>query len=457
MSISRAELDELDDFARSYGFHYDTIDSAELLGDFCGEMERGLLGEPSSLLMLPSYLSPRSSLPPGKTVVALDAGGTNLRVSRIRFDKDGRPEQLVTERAPMPGTRGQLSAEAFYDELACAAAPCFEGADEIEGMGFCFSYEMEVAKDGDGIPIALSKEVDAPAIIGKSLGAGLRAALAKRGIKAPPRIVFLNDTTATLLSGIAQIPARAADKTRDDGMTAPDRLGVGAGGTMGFILGTGLNTAYLETSIPKINFHSKDAPQIVVAESGAWAHCRQGQLDREFDATTAAPGFHTLEKATSGAYLGGLSLHILKQALRDKLIDCADELFALEKLETRDLNEFLHRPLALEGILGGLFSADEYEALSRVLYIMSIITERAALFSAVVIAGTVEHTGEGFDPLRPFRIAVEGTTFMRYHHLRESIEGHLRRLLCGKRPRFYLLSPVEQASLFGAAVAALPG
>ncbi|MDR2467495.1 MAG: hexokinase [Spirochaetaceae bacterium] len=454
MAINTAVLD---DFARYYGFHYACIDAESLVQDFCVDMERGLRGDSSSLPMIPSHLSPISVVPPNKTVVALDAGGTNLRVSRIRFDEHGRPVPFITERAPMPGTQGRLSAAEFFDELAHAAAPCFSGAEAITGMGFCFSYEMEVTKDGDGIPGAMSKEVDVPELTGRSLGAGLREALAKRGISAPEHIVFLNDTTATLLAGVTQIPVRPADKTRDSGEMAPDKIGVEAGELMGFILGTGVNTAYMERSIPKINFNSCERPQIVVAESGAWAQRWQGLLDREFDAATTIPGFHILEKAVAGAYLGGLVLLIYKRAIHEKLLCWAGQeaLLQMSHLETRDLNEFLHRPLALEGVLGSLFSPADRDTVAAAVYLASLVTERAALLSAGLIAGTVEHVGAGFNPLSPFRIAVEGTTFMRYHHLRESLEGHLHRLLCRKAPRFYRIAPVEHASLFGAAVAAL--
>lgn len=437
---------EIDDFARFYGFHYDKIEPRSLLREFRIAMERGLRGENSSLPMIPSYINAAVSAPAGKAVVALDAGGTNLRVSRIRFDSDGKPLALLTERRPMPGTQGRLSALEFFDELAAACAPCFEGEGAVEGIGFCFSYEMEVTESGDGIPVALSKEVDAPEIVGKSLGAGLREALLRRGIKAPERIVFLNDTTATLLSGAVQIPVGKYDGAAD-AVASP---------VIGFILGTGINTAYPESSIPKIGFDSACAPQIVVAESGGWDFPWLGALDRGFDATTKLPGYHTLEKAASGAYLGQLSLFILKQALREKLISFArqDELLALEKLETRDLNDFLQDPFCLSGVLGGLFAQNERESLEKVLYLESILTERAALLAAGLVAGTIDHIGAGFSPFCPVRIAVEGTTFERYHHIRGSFQSRLHELLCRKCPRFYIVSTVEQASLFGAAAAA---
>jgi hexokinase len=447
---------ELDDFARHYGFHYDIIEPEALVRDFCVDMERGLLGESSSMPMIPSHLKPVSKVPPGKTVIALDAGGTNLRAARIHFDKNGKAISEAERNTAMPGTRGRLSAEEFYDEIAAAALPLLEEDTHIEGIGFCFSYPMDMTEDGDGLPLAFSKELDAPEAVGKPVGKGLRDALLKQNIKAPSRIVLLNDTAATLLWGIADIPPRFPDKTVDTLSYGEDTIGLESGPVIGFILGTGFNTAYPEKSIPKISYNS-ETPQIVVHESGTFLNRYQGILDKEFDASTKNPGMYTTEKAAAGAYLGPLSLHILKRAISDSVLQFkkSEQLQAIEKLETKDLNAFLNNPLALSGPLGKLFDSTERSAISSILYLESIISERAALLSAAVLAGTIEHIDGGNDPLVPTRIAVEGTTYLRFFHLRESLEARLRTLLSKTTPRHYIISPVSRASLFGAAVAAL--
>jgi hexokinase len=42
-----------------------------------------------------------------------------------------------------------------------------------------------------------------------------------------------------------------------------------------------------------------------------------------------------------------------------------------------------------------------------------------------------------------------------YRGMREALESWLRIMLTKDKPRFYVITPVEQASLFGAAMAAL--
>jgi hexokinase len=444
---------ELSDFARYYGFHYDSLDPIALVKDVLIDMERGLAGLSSSLPMIPSYISPVSHLPPGKTVLALDAGGTNLRASLIHFDEHGKTVTQGTTKSPMPGTTGRVSAEQFFDMIADAALPLLSTAPKIEGIGFTFSYHMDIQSNADGILQSFSKEIDAPEVIGKAIGAGLREAFARKGHTYSGPITLLNDTAATLLSGLATIPA--------DGEAVPSKnaYGFSGGPVIGFILGTGFNTAYPETSIPKIGFESLSAPQIVVCETGTFNLRYRGPLDREYDSTTKNPGAYTLEKTTSGAYLGPLTLHILKQAIKDKVL-CfkkSGELLAMPHLETRFLNEFTHTPLAAEGPLGSLFGLDEGDALATVQYLTSIVTERAALFSAAVLAATVERLGASYEPYTPVRIAVEGTTYLIYKGMRRSLEAWLHYMLFKEKPRPYIISPVEQASLFGAAVAAMSG
>jgi hexokinase len=441
---------ELSDFARYYGFHYDAVDPHALVKEVRIEMERGLAGLSSSLPMLPSYITPVTHLPPGRAVLALDAGGTNLRSSLVHFNENGEAVAERTSKLPMPGTNGQVSAKEFFDAIADVTLSLINCA-KIEGIGFTFSYPMEITQDADGVLLAFSKEVNAPDVIGKAIGKGLRDALAAKGCTYSGPIVLLNDTVATLLSGLASIPADG------EAVHSNNDFGAAGGSVIGFILGTGFNTAYPETTIPKLGFNSPDSPQIVVCETGNFNVRYRGQLDREYDSTTKNPGSYALEKASSGAYLGPLTLHILKQAVQDKVISFrkSGELLAMPHLETRYLNEFTHAPLAAQGPLGSLFAPDESGALAAVQYITSIVTERGALFSAAVLAAIVERMNCDYEPYSPVRIAVEGTTYLIYKGMRRSLEAWLHRMLYKDKPCPYIIAPVEQASLFGAAVAAL--
>jgi hexokinase len=343
----------------------------------------------------------------------------------------------------MPGTKGRLNASQFFQAIADAALPLLAATPDIDGIGFTFSYHIDIQPNADGILIAFSKEVDAPDVIGKAVGVGLREALAHKGFAYDGPIVLLNDTVATLLAGLTAIPTDGAGNLAE-------------GPVAGLILGTGFNTAYPETSIPKIGFATKDAPQIVVAESGTYNFRHRGPLDAEFDRTTKSPGTYTLEKATSGAYIGPLTLHILKRAIADKVIRFrkSEECLAMPHLETKAFNEFANAPFATQNPFAALFGADEKETVSAVLHLSSILVERGAVLGAAVLAATAQRMRMGYKPDSPMRIAVEGTTFLRYKGMRRALESRLHTLLTKDDPVSYPIEPVDRASLYGAAVAA---
>jgi hexokinase len=430
------------DFARLYGFHYELCEPFALIEEFKDQMHKGLRGLPSSLAMIPSYLRPLRHVPRNGQVIALDAGGTNLRAALVKVTETGAIAAGEINKVPMPGTRGRVGGAEFFDQIAAAVTPLLNGTDrEVSGIGFCFSYPVEITEDTDGRMLQFSKEVDAPEVVGQFVGRGLRDALARQGMRVPERIVVLNDTVSTLLAGLGSM--------KSEGWGGP-------GPALGFILGTGANIAYPETSIPKIGFDDPRAPQVVVLESGNFAWPFRGDLDRRFDQTTKNPGAYTFEKATAGAYLGPLSLMIFKQALSDGLLEfrAALELEALSHLETRDLNAFMHDPLNRENPLAALFSDDEGDAIRTAIYLSWIVVERAGLLNAAALTAVLEHMEAAYDPAVPLRIAVEGTTFVVYQGMRRALESQLHRLLTVKGPRSYSIGTVEQASLFGAAVAA---
>ncbi|MDR1866671.1 MAG: hexokinase [Treponema sp.] len=428
------------DFARYYGFHYEVCDPHTLVREVLIDMERGLKGQPSSLPMIPSYLTPIQSVAPGKTVIALDAGGTNFRAALIHFDSEARAVIEHIEKVPMPGTQGQLNEEQFFNQIADLIVQLLELRSSVEGIGFCFSYPTEITEEADGIVLALSKEVNVPDVIGKPVIKGVRQALARRRIKAPDRIALLNDTVATLFTGLIEMGD------------------MGNGPMVGAILGTGYNTAYPEYSIPKIKAETFENPCIVVCETGNFAHRYQGYLDREFDRTTKNPGTYLLEKASSGAYLGPLFFVVAKQALYDGILQFnkSAEFTAWKQLYTKDLNEFLRYPVnpPAQNPFSGLFAPEESDARNTFTYLASLLTERGALLAAAPIAAAIKRI-DHYDTANPVRVAIEGTTYLIYKGMRSALDSWLHIMVNNEKPLPYFIAPVDQASLLGAAAAAL--
>ena len=238
------------DFLSRRGIDPDAVDMHELINTFLSEMERGLAGdENGSLKMIPTYMEIVETLPKGEPVIVLDAGGTNFRTCLVTFDEEGVAHIEDFKKVSMPGVKEEVSAQQFFSTFADNVERLIDKSDKI---GFCFSYAASITRDHDGIPLVLSKEIKAPEVIGKPVGASLLAELAKRGYDVSrKKIAVLNDTVATLLAGQAAPSSTAFS------------------GYIGFILGTGTNTAYVEhnSAIEKLAL-ADGKSQIINIESG---------------------------------------------------------------------------------------------------------------------------------------------------------------------------------------------
>lgn len=123
------------EFLRSYGMDPADMDLDTCVETFLEEMRRGLAGQPSSLEMIPTYIDLVEELPVGKKVVALDAGGTHLRVATVHFDEQLNPIIENFKRYTMPGVEREEGKEEFFRMFADYLAPVAEASDRI---GFCF-------------------------------------------------------------------------------------------------------------------------------------------------------------------------------------------------------------------------------------------------------------------------------------------------------------------------------
>lgn len=414
------------------------LDPASLdLQGFCRayreEMDRGLQGRPSSLPMIPTYIETSRELPRGRRVIALDAGGTNLRVASVSFAESGEPVIEGLTRHHMPGVDSAVSKEGFFSVLADAVRPHLRDSDRI---GFCFSYPAEITREKDGRLIQFTKEIKAPEVEGQLVGAGLAQALS---LDSKEKIVLLNDTVATLLAGRNAVPGRRFDSF------------------IGLVCGTGLNAAYVERNalIRKISM-GDDGSMVVNTESGSFARGARGPVDDAFDATMNNPGRYRHEKTISGAYLGALCRFAALSAARAGVLsaEAARRIEQAASFSTKDLNDFLLYPDRTDHPLGAAVAGRPDDA--RALYVLcDTIVERAAAMVSVNLAGVLLKTGRGLDPRYPVCITADGTTFWQLRTFRVRVESWMRRLLSGDAERAWEIASVEDAPLLGAAIAAL--
>ena len=258
----------------------------EIAANFRQDLKLGLTSpEDSSLRMLKSYVG----LPTGKEkgeYLALDFGGTNVRVLRIRLEGAGKYDVVKKVAKPLR-VEGEYdyvgvgaNAEEMFNFLAELIDEAVDGDHGTEYLlGHTFSFPSEQTNLYNAKLIIWTKEFATAGVEGKVVNDLLKEALSRRGIQNVEPVAVINDTVAVLLS--------AAYKQ--------DHVYIGS------IYATGHNTCYLEPYAD-----AAEAPMILNLESGGFSKLAPNRYDSILDEASEKPGEQRLEKMASGRYMGEL-------------------------------------------------------------------------------------------------------------------------------------------------------
>jgi len=425
-------------FLANQGMYHEDINIQETCDLFLEEMAKGLAGTDSSLAMLPTYIEMERELPRNQPVIVMDAGGTNFRVATVTFKDQGDPDITDFRVFPMPGIKKEVSKQHFFGTMAGYVADII---GKSESVGFCFSYPIEMFPSKDGRVLHFSKEIKAPEVVGHMIGAGLNEAIVESTPSDAKQMVLLNDTVATLLAGRGQAGGPLFDSY------------------IGFILGTGTNTAYVEhnSNITKASDLDPAKSQIVNVESGGFGKAPRGSIDEQFDASSVSPGVYAFEKMISGAYLGGLCGFATRVAAEAGLFsaEAAAKLLALQTTTTKDISEFMATPQDPGNPLAAVMKDADEKDLAVLYFLLDALIERAAKLTAINLSSAAIKCGKGHNPCRPVCIVAEGTTFYHLTSLRQKVEFYLKQYLVETRKIYYRIVSVENATLLGAATAGL--
>jgi hexokinase len=276
----------------------------------------------------------------------------------------------------------------------------------------------------------------------------------KRGFKNIKSVVLLNDTVASLLSGISSFQDREFS------------------GYIGLVLGTGMNACYIEkNSNIKGDILSglpREGYQLINIEAGQYLKGPLSKIDKIFDAKTLNPALSTFEKMFSGAYLGGLAHTVLGIAAAAGLFSekFTKDLHNLESLNSRDLDDYLYFPpenKKLADLVPGMSEKDKVV----MYYLFDSLVERAAMLTSIVLSASAIKEGTGYNPCAPICIVAEGSSFHKMKNFKVRVEHYLNAILSKYRikagveftdcqnPIYYEIHAVEEATLKGAAAAAL--
>ncbi len=413
------------DFLISIDMHSEQTEMEQLVKRFMDEMSAGLMGEPSSLLMIPSYIAPPEEFPQSGSAIAVDAGGTNLRIALVRFI-DGACEISHYSSSPMPGSRGSVSSEEFFAAIAELILPLTEFSWNI---GFSFSYVAEIFPNLDGKIISFNKEVSVRGAEGKIIGQELVAALKAQGARGDFKFVLLNDTIASLLGGIEKMNLSQMD------------------GLAGMVLGTGNNMCYMEKG-ERIKKLPEASDMIINCESGIFSGAFRGRSDEFVDASSEVPGDHLLEKMLSGAYHGKVISQTIKLAFEAGLLSGAfgqiTEPFSLSQIDEFHIGK--------RNEISDMCTGKDEE---RIREIIDDSFERAAKLLCANVAAVCLHAGGGKSEERPFYLVLEGSGFEKSLILPGKLNRHFNEFIKGYLNRHIKYVRTDGATIKGTALAAI--
>lgn len=294
---------------------------------FVTELEKGLSKKGGNIPMIPVWVLDYPTGQETGEYLAIDLGGTNLRVVLVTL-KGNHEFETSLHKYDLPKHMRTATSDVLWSFIASCLKKFvdehFPNRVEPLPLGFTFSYPASQDKITEGILQRWTKGFDISGVEGKDVVPMLQAEIEK--LLVPVKIVALvNDTTGTL---VASMYTDSEAK-------------------MGLIFGTGVNGAYYDVcgKVPKLEGRlgddiSHDTPMAINCEYGSFDNehlvLPRTQYDVQIDVESPRPGEQSFEKMISGYYLG--------EVLRLILLDLAEKqvLFHGQNLEK------LHEPYVMD-------------------------------------------------------------------------------------------------------------
>ncbi|KAI8388305.1 uncharacterized protein BYT42DRAFT_491840 [Radiomyces spectabilis] len=422
---------------------------------FKSELNSGLATMSASGLatMIPSYVT---KLPTGRetgTYLALDLGGSTLRVCAVELL--GHGQVTVTEVKRSIAVKDPLrtgTAEAFFDWIVDTVHELVQKINVQTPlvMGVCWSFPLDQKGIATGLVLRMGKGFDLKGIDNKDLQSLFKEAFQRKGLDITVT-ALLNDTVGTLVAH-----AYANPKVR-----------------VGFIYGTGVNAAYPEKvqCITKLQdtWPAQDATQEMLVNTeidifGSDDYLPLNRFDLALDAQHTQPKFQLYEKMMSGAYLGelvrlaGIELIDQRRLFQGHMPLQFTKSWGFETAHLSAIEKDRHEPDALDRI-GLLFTFDDYTMtatdLTTIADLCKIVATRGAHLAAAAMCAIIEQQPQMINSSNDIVIGVTGSTFEMYAPMSDRIMHALTRWFDASVAQRIRIEPATDGSSIGAALVAM--
>lgn len=405
-------------------FAVDTAKLKSITEHFVKELAKGLSVEGGSIPMNPTWCM---AFPTGYetgTFLALDMGGTNLRVCEIILTDEKSEFDIIQSKYRMPEELKSGTSDELWEYIADCLQQFVEshhGTKDLEklNLGFTFSYPATQDYIDHGVLQRWTKGFDIDGVEGQNVVPMFEAAIAKRGV--PIKLTALiNDTTGTLI----------ASAYTDTKMK------------IGCIFGTGCNAAYMENcgSIPKLAHMNlpPDTPMAINCEWGAFDNehkvLPRTPYDIIIDKDSPRPGQQAFEKMIAGLYLGELFRLVLVDLHDNKEVHIfegqnIDKLRKAYTLDSSFLSMVEEDPFENLSETGDLFQnklgiTATHSELELIRRLAELIGTRAARLSSCGVAAIA--TKKGYETCH---VGADGSVFNKYPHFKQRGAQALREIL----------------------------
>ncbi|EIW79630.1 hexokinase [Coniophora puteana RWD-64-598 SS2] len=385
--------------------------------------------------------------------LALDLGGTNLRVCLVTLQGEGKFE-ITQTKYRLTEEQKQDDGQKLFDFCAeclktfvdtnSGDGPGQLKPGQILPLGFTFSYPCSQERIDHGELIRWTKGFGAPNTEGRDVAEMFKKSLAK--FELPITLTALiNDTTGTLVASHYVNP-----KTK-----------------IAVIFGTGCNAAYMEhvKDIGKIKSLGidEDADMAINCEWGAFdsfehEHLPRTKYDVVVDEASNKPGEQAFEKLISGRYLGEIFRVVVCELIDEGVLFLGQNTYKLEKpyiIDTAFLSLMESDPtdelLMIIGIFTHFFNIETTLAERQFFRALAkLIGRRAARMSACGIAAIVNKMGyieEGC------AVGADGSLYNKYPMFPERVHEGLVDIF-GDKGRNIVTHHAEDGSGVGSAIIA---
>ncbi|CAG2108517.1 unnamed protein product [Medioppia subpectinata] len=423
-----------------------------IMAMFEEEMKLGLEAKPSrqsAFYMCNTFVTDCPDGTEEGDILSMDLGNSNFRLLLTRL-KPGKKPEFIVKHYELSTEYRRGKPDKLFDYLAVCIEDFVNTNPDIGGkrlpFGMTFSFGYDQTALNVGIIKQFGIDTDLPEAVDKDAVKYLQDAIDRKGLKVDV-LSIANDTTATLAYGMS---------------LKPDTY-------IGFILGSGTNTCYLENvdRIEKIDplktFGTKTESVILNLENGFLGD--NGSIDfvktkwdLEVDNDSLFPHNYSFEKLIGGAFIGDLFRRTLLSLAENHVFlggIITDRLKQKDSIKGPDVSsvesdETDGSVIALLQRLGYSSQQITKDDIEIVRYVCALIGVRNAQLAAATLSPLIQRIDK---PM--VRIAADGSPYKKHPKLHKLITDFISELIPNRKFELFLAEDGSgKGSAFIAAVAA---